>query len=273
MSKVNFFTELFPLLEDKESIELKVQRTGDELTVLLVPKIRSKTATVTISGSPEDLNDGFMEQLTIPVEKIKGLISNAAEVKIEDVEEEEEEESEDNDDKKEKPEAKKAAPKKAAAKKVTSKKAEEVKPVEPVVETKTEEEFTPAGKSTEEIEAEIEKQRIADEAAAKEAADKAAQEKAEQEAEEKRKAEEEEKIKAEKAAFLQETFNTEIKLGDEAFEARKYEDAEKHYELATKILPDHKAAKEKFLKAEKWVNQLIAAKILPARKEVVDHGA
>ena len=44
MSKVNFFTELFSLLEDKESIELKVQRTCDELTVLLVPKIKGKTA-------------------------------------------------------------------------------------------------------------------------------------------------------------------------------------------------------------------------------------
>lgn len=272
MSKVNFFTELFPLLEDKESIELKVQRTGDELTVLLVPKIKGKTATIAISGSPEDLNDGFMEQLTIPVEKIKGLVSNAAEVKIEDVEEEEEEESEDADDKKDAPAGKKAAPKKAAAKKVTTKKVGEVKPVEPVVETETEKEFTTEGKSSDDIEAEIEKQRIEDEAAAKEVEDKIAQEKAEQEAEEKRKAEEEEKIKAEKAAFLQETFNTEIKLGDEAFEARKYEDAEKHYELATKILPEHKAASEKFEKAKKWVNQLITAGILPARKEV-EHGA
>lgn len=90
MSKVNFFTELFSLLEDKESIELKVQRTGDELTVLLVPKIKGKTATITICGSPEDLNEGFMEQLTIPVEKIKGLVSNAAEVKIEDADDSDE---------------------------------------------------------------------------------------------------------------------------------------------------------------------------------------
>lgn len=91
MSKVNFFTELFSLLQDKESIELKVQRTCDELTVLLVPKIKGKTATITICGSPEDLNEGFMEQLTIPVEKIKGLVSNAAEVKIEDADDSDEE--------------------------------------------------------------------------------------------------------------------------------------------------------------------------------------
>lgn len=120
MSKVNFFTELFPLLEDKESIEVKVQRTGDELTVLLVPKIKGKTATIVLNGTPEDLNDGFMDQLAIPVEKIKGLVSNAAEVKIEDAEEEEQEEEEE-EEKKEKPAAKKAEPKKAAAKKSATK--------------------------------------------------------------------------------------------------------------------------------------------------------
>lgn len=255
MSKVNFFTELFSLLEDKESIELKVQRTGDELTVLLVPKIKGKTATITICGSPEDLNDGFMDQLTIPVEKIKGLVSNAAEVKIEDAEEDEEEEEE---EKKEKPIAKKAEPKKAAAKKATTKKVEE-----PVAETKNEGEINPEGKSTEEVEAEIKKQRIEEEEAAKEAAEKVAQEKAEKEAEEKRKAEEAEKLK--------EAFELAIKNGDEAFEARKFEEAEKHYQDASTLMPDHKAAKEKFEKANKWVKQLIAAGIIV--REEVGHGA
>lgn len=257
MSKVNFFTELFSLLEDKESIELKVQRTCDELTVLLVPKIKGKTATITICGSPEDLNEGFMEQLTIPVEKIKGLVSNAAEVKIEDADDSDEEEEE--EDGKEKPEAKKAALKKAAAKKSATKKVEEEKPKveEPV------EEINPEGKSTEEVEAEIERQRIEEEEVAKEAAEKVAQEKAEKEAEEKQKAEE--------AALLQEAFELAIKNGDEAFEARKYEDAEREYEMASKLMPDHKAAKEKFEKANKWVKQLIAAGII--KREEVGHGA
>lgn len=248
MSKVNFFTEVGSLLEDKESIEVKIQRTGDELTVLLVPKIKGKTATITMSGTPEDLNDGFMEQLTIPVEKIKGLVSNAAEVKIEDAEEEEEEEG--SDEKKDKPAGKKAEPKKATAKKVTTKKAEEVKPKveEPVAETKNEGEINPVGKSTEEIEVEIQKQREEEEAA-KAAADKAAKE------------------KAEEAARLQEAFDLSMKEGDEAFEARKYEDAEKHYQAASTLMPDHKAAKEKFEKANKWVKQLIAAGII-VREEV-----
>lgn len=257
MSKVNFFTELFSLLEDKESIELKVQRTGDELTVLLVPKIKGKTATITICGSPEDLNEGFMEQLSIPVEKIKGLVSNASEVKIEDAEEEEEEESE--DDKKEKAEIKELAKKKEAPKKAAAKKSATKKVEEPVAETKTEGEINPEGKSTEEVKAEIEKQRIEEEEAAKEAAEKVAREKAEKEAEEKQKAEE--------AAKLKEAFELAIKNGDEAFEARKYEEAEKHYQDASTLIPDHKAAKEKFEKANKWVKQLIAAGII-VREEV-----
>lgn len=253
MSKVNFFTELFSLLEDKESIDLKIQRTGDELTVLLVPKIKGKTATIVLNGTPEDLNDGFMEQLAIPVEKIKGLVSNAAEVKIEDAEEEDEKEEE-GSEKKEKPAAKKAEPKKAAAKKLTTKKVEEVK------EFKHEEEANDIeNKTSDEIESEIEKQRIEEEEAAKEAAEKVAQEKAEKEAEEKRKVEE--------AAKLKEAFELAIKNGDEAFEARKYEEAETHYQAASTLIPDHKVAKEKFEKANKWVKQLIAAGII-VREEV-----
>lgn len=252
MSKVNFFTELFPLLGDKESIELKVQRTGDELTVLLVPKIKGKTATITICGTAEDLNDGFMDQLIIPVDKIKGLVSNAAEVKIEDVEEEEEEESE--DDKKEKAEIKELAKKKEAPKKAAVKKSATKKVEEPVAETKTEGEINPEGKSTEAIEEDTYlKEAREREASAKEAAEKVAQEKAEKEAEE--------------AARLQEAFDLSMKEGDEAFEARKYEDAEKHYQAASTLMPDHKAAKEKFEKANKWVKQLIAAGII-VREEV-----
>lgn len=255
MSKVNFFTELFPLLEDKESIDLKVQRTGDELTVLLVPKIKGKTATIVLNGTPEDLNDGFMDQLAIPVEKIKGLVSNAAEVKIEDADDSEEEEEKEE---KEKPAAKKAEPKKAAAKKATSKKVEE-----PVAETKNEGEINPEGKSTEEVESEIEKQRKEEEAAAKAGEAILAEEKA--------KKQEEEKRKAEEVARLQEAFDLSMKQGDEFFEARKYEDAEREYEVATKLIPDHKVAKEKFEKANKWVKQLIAAGIIV--REEVGHGA
>ena len=273
MSKVNFFTELFPLLEDKESIDLKVQRTGDELTILLVPKIKGKTATIAISGSPEDLNDGFMAELVKPVEKIKGLVSNASEAKIEDVEEEEEE-LEDTDDEKDAPVGKKAAAKKAAPKKAAAKKTEGVKPVEPVKEEK---EVVPGadhpeGKTSEQIEAEIEAERLKEEAeenARQEAEhekvlaeEQIAIEKAEKEAEEKRKAE-----AAEKEAKAKGKFEAHMKAGDEAFEARKYELAEEEYQKATELFPENKVAIEKFEKAYKWVNQLINAKILPARKE------
>lgn len=223
MNKVNFFTELFPLLEDKESIDLKIQRTGDELTVLLVPKIKSKTATVTICGSPEDLNDGFMEQLTIPVEKIKGLVSNAAEVKIEDADDSEEE----KEDKKEKPAIKKVEQKKAAAKKSATKKVEE-----PVAE------INPEGKSMDAIEAEIEKQRIEEEEAAKEAAEKAAQEKAE-----------EERISKELKDL--------VLKGDTAFKACLFREAKKLYQEANLLQPNDKAITEKLTKANKWVEQLI----------------
>lgn len=245
MSNVNFFTELSLLMQDKDSITLQIQKTKEELTILLVPKINGKTATITLCGSPDDLNQGFMEQLIIPVEKIKGLISNAAEAKIEDVEEEEREEEEEK-----KLETKKVAPKKISAKKVASKISEDAKQeIEPGIEN-------PEGKTSEEIEKEIEEERIKQEEANKLA------EIAEQEA----------KVKEACEAKVKEDFNEAIKLGDEAFEARKYEDAEKHYETASILMPDNKIAKEKFEKSQKWVKQLITAGII-VRKEEETHGA
>jgi PRTRC genetic system protein E len=238
MNKVNFFTELSALMQDKESIDLKIQKTGDELTVLLVPKIKGKTATITMSGSAEDLNEGFMSELLKPIEKINGLVSTASEVEIKDAEEDDnEEEAEEK-----KPEAKKSAPKKAATKKVDVVKSEDETPT-----------ITIDDKSTDEIEAEIEKERIEAEEAERLASEQVEKEKAEQEA---------------KEVELKEEFNHLIKLGDESLNARQYEEAEINYQKASKLFPDNKEVYEKFIKAQKWVSQLIAAGILPERKEV-----
>jgi PRTRC genetic system protein E len=253
MSKVNFFTELFPLLEEKESIELKVQRTGDELTVLLVPKIKGKTATIVLNGTAEELNDGFMDQLTIPVDKIKGLVSNAAEVKIEDVEEKEEEEEEEGEEKKQKPEGKKAAPKKAAAKK-SGKAKEEAPKIEEVAETKTEEEINPEGKSTDDVEAEIEKKRIEDEEAEKLAAKQVAKENAEKEAEEN--------------ARISKEITDFVLKGDNAFKACLFREAKKFYQEAHDLNQNDTAISEKLAKANKWLEQLINDGVIKEEEEV-----
>jgi len=90
--KINLFTVIAAteLLKDKESIEFKIERTGDELTVMVVPKIANKKAVLTFSGTPEELDNGIINEILKPVEKIKGMISNADTVEIQDTEEKKE---------------------------------------------------------------------------------------------------------------------------------------------------------------------------------------
>ena len=90
--KINLFTAIVAaeLLKDKESIEFKIERTGEQLTVTVVPKISGKKAVLTFSGSPEELDNGIMDEIMKPVEKIKGMISNADTVEIQDTEEKKE---------------------------------------------------------------------------------------------------------------------------------------------------------------------------------------
>ncbi len=90
--KINLFTAIVAaeLLKDKESIEFKIERTGEQFTVMVVPKISGKKAVLTFSGSPEELDNGIMDEIMKPVEKIKGMISNADTVEIQDTEEKKE---------------------------------------------------------------------------------------------------------------------------------------------------------------------------------------
>lgn len=90
--KINLFTVIAAteILKDKESIDFKIERTGDELTVMVVPKIGGKKAVLTFSGTPEELDEAIIGEILKPVEKIKGMISNADSVEITDTEEKKE---------------------------------------------------------------------------------------------------------------------------------------------------------------------------------------
>ncbi len=245
MSKVNFFTTLASYLDDKENINLTIQKTGEDLTVLLVPKIKGKTTTITMSGTAEELDEEFFNEFSKPFDKINGLVSNADEAVIEEVEEEEQE---DGDDKKDAPAGKKAATKKAATKKAATKKAatkEEDKPkvekavAQPGIEN-------PEEKTTEEIEREIEKERK------------------EKEDAEKLKAE---NLAKEQAAKNKEEFDGFMKTGDAAFQDRKFLKAERNYKSAVELFPENEKAKAELHKASRWVTQLRDANLLKSQEE------
>lgn len=107
--KINLFTTIaaMELLQDKESIDFKIQRVGDEFTVMVNPHIADKTTNIVISGTPEELDGGIMAEINKPIEKIKGMKSNADTVEI----------TEDEDDSSEEKPTTKKPTKKATTKK------------------------------------------------------------------------------------------------------------------------------------------------------------
>lgn len=250
MSKLNFFTPIESLLQDKESIEIKVQKTGDELTVLLVPKMQGKTATITLNGTAEELEEGFLAELQKPIEKIRGLKSNAEEAKVEDLEESEEEENIPEGSEKGRDIAKE---KKAAAKKEASKKPTAKEKLKKVVENR-DTEINPEEKTTEQIKAENEQAKAEEDAKLKaEAEAKAAEEEAKKEAE---------RIAKEIADL--------VSKGDAAFKACLFRDAKKHYQEAHQLKQDDEAIAEKLAKANKWVDQLISDGVIKEEEEAAN---
>lgn len=257
--KTEFFTAIaaIELLKDGDSLDVKIQRTGDEFTLLVVPHVSKKTADLVMSGTPEELDEHFITELQKPFAKSPGLKSNADSVDLEEEEENEEEES---------GASKKALPKKAvdtSKNKNNSKKAAPKKATVAKKDDKPEEEEEEEEKESEEDKAKREAEEQAD-------AERIAQEEADQKAEaEKLEAEKkaaEEKAAAEVEAKLSKArFKKAMELGEKAFTDRKYEESEVYYQYASELNPNDEKAKEVYNKSKSWVDRLIEGKVLDGR--------
>jgi hypothetical protein len=142
--------EALGILNNKDSLTIQIQKTDEEFTVMAVINKDGKSCHPVISGNASELDEGLMDEILKPIERIKGLKSNADSAEISD-----------NDDGKDikKPEVKtddgkgkKVSGKKAEAAKSTS--TTEEKPIEPVVPEPVVDAFDPK-KRLAEINAEL----------------------------------------------------------------------------------------------------------------------
>lgn len=228
----NFFQITEKLLNDKESLELKIQKVGDQLAVLVMPKIKAKKAIVTINGTAQELDEHFFNELQKPIEKINGLQSNADTAPIED-----DEEAETAEEKVNTPVKKITQPEKnkRGRKSKTETNNNQAQPEEQESETKPEQETNTAA------EVELAEQQAKEEA---EIAEKAHLE-----------AEAEENARREKEE-LEATFTHYIESGDRAFNKHKYKQALDYYTKAEQLKPNNKEAGKKIELAAKWVKVL-----------------
>lgn len=127
--------EALGILNNKDSMTIQIQKTDEEFTVMVVINKDGKLCHPVVSGTADELDEGIMQEIIKPIEKIKGLKSNADSVAIEDNDENTAVKKPESTTK---PDAK---PKKAAAKKaekadedgVINPATEEKEPIEPIV--------------------------------------------------------------------------------------------------------------------------------------------
>ena len=133
----DFFKQLAAALDDRQDLRMNVKKIGEDLVVTVTPNFKEATKNIEMSGSPEEMDENFINEIKKPLEVKAAFSSNADEVK-EELEEEEEEEEEapkkETSSSKKKPANKKAAPKKIEKEKAEKPKKEVVEKTEPVKE-------------------------------------------------------------------------------------------------------------------------------------------
>jgi hypothetical protein len=145
--------EALGILNNKDSMTIQIQKTDEEFTVMVVINKDGKSCHPVVSGTADELDEGIMQEIIKPIEKIKGLKSNADSVAIEDNDEGTVTKKPDSISKTEEGKGKKASAKKVEAAKTTST-IEEKQPIEPVVSEPVVDAFDPK-KRLAEINAEL----------------------------------------------------------------------------------------------------------------------
>lgn len=80
------FNNFASMLGEGDTLNITITKKGDKIIVSLVPKlaktkeeVQKKIAPLVLSGTPDELNDGFINAITSPIQKATGIISNAKE--------------------------------------------------------------------------------------------------------------------------------------------------------------------------------------------------
>lgn len=80
------FQNFASMLGDGDTLNITITKKSDKIIVSLVPKlaktkedVQKKIAPLVLSGTPDELDDGFINAITSPIQKATGIISNAKE--------------------------------------------------------------------------------------------------------------------------------------------------------------------------------------------------
>lgn len=151
-----FFTELSENLVDRQELRLSIKKIGNDLVVTATPNFKEAKHNIEMSGTPEEIDENFINEIKKPLAVKTAFSSNADEV-TKELEEEAAEEKTEKSNPKKKPDAKKKADTKNTTKAkapVAKESAKEKPKVEEPVKEKAPE------KSSEEIKAASDKKQL-----------------------------------------------------------------------------------------------------------------
>jgi len=80
------FTEISNLLKEGEMLSLNIRKSGNEMIVIVLPRVENvkdpaadRLIPLNLKGSPQELDEGFIEAIKSPVTKSTGLLTNMVE--------------------------------------------------------------------------------------------------------------------------------------------------------------------------------------------------
>ncbi|SHK93589.1 PRTRC system protein E [Chitinophaga jiangningensis] len=73
---MSFFVELAQLGNNID-IDIRIKQKGGSFTVSVLPAMHGLTIPVIVTGTPEELDGGFLSAISLPVKEAMGLVVNA----------------------------------------------------------------------------------------------------------------------------------------------------------------------------------------------------
>lgn len=80
-----FFTAIHQMMTESVDLTIVIRKTNGQLTVSTLPKsnglkdeAQNHIVPLTVTGTPQELDTGFLQAVTRPIQKTCGLISNMA---------------------------------------------------------------------------------------------------------------------------------------------------------------------------------------------------
>lgn len=80
------FKKIASMLGDNDTLNITIARKGDKMIVSILPKvhkvkddIQKKITPLVLSGTPDELEEGFIDAISSPIQKVTGLLANARE--------------------------------------------------------------------------------------------------------------------------------------------------------------------------------------------------